>query len=79
MRTAVQHSGRATVVVMQTAEHGKYNDLSCLRPLPLRWHGNRLANALMWPGVIEEVCVLFDHVVQMALVEDENMVETLAM
>ena len=64
---------------MQTAEHGESNDLPCLRSFPLRWDGNSLTNALMWPGVIEESRVLPHHVVQMAFVEDENMVETLAM
>ena len=75
----IQRSGSAAVVVMQTAKYGEGDDLPSLWSL-LGWrHGDSLANALMRPGVIEESRVLPHHVVQMAFVEDENMVETLAM
>ena len=83
----VQHSGCATVVVVQTAEHGESDDLASMRRVHLRRHGNTLTDApstalragLMRAGVVEEIGVFPDHFGQMAFVEDEHVVETLAM
>ncbi len=82
----IQHSGCATVVVVQTAEHGEGDDLARLRLLHLWWHGNTLADApstalragLVRSGVVEEFGVLPGHLRQITLVEDEHVVETLA-
>ena len=83
----VQDSSGATVVVMQAAEHGESDDHAGLRLFHLWRHGNTLADApstalragLMRAGVIEEIGVLPDHPGQVTLVEDEHVVEALAM
>ena len=77
--TYIQRSGCAAVIVMQTTGHRKRDDSSCLRSLPLGRHGNTLVNSLMRPRAIEEVRVLPHHLMQMAFVEDENVVEALTM
>ena len=46
----VQRSGGATIVVVQTAEHGKGDDLPGVRRLYLRRHRNTLADALVRAG-----------------------------
>ena len=90
MRTVslwVQRSGCAAIVVVQTAEHGESDDLASMRRVHLWRHGNTLTDApstalragLMRAGVIEEIGVLPDHPGQVTLVEDEHVVEALAM
>ena len=82
----VQDSSGATVVVMQAAEHGESDDLAGLWLLHLWRDGNTLADApstalragLVRAGTVEVVGVLPDHLGQMALVEDEHVVETLS-
>ncbi len=74
----VQRSGCAAVVVVEAAEHGEGDDPSRRRRLHLRRQGNALVDALMRSGVIEVAGVFSDHFGQMALAEDEHVVETLS-
>ena len=72
--------------MVEAAEHGESDDLAGLRLFHLWLYGNTLADApstalragLMRAGMVEEVSVLPDHFGQVALIEDEHVVETLS-
>ena len=71
--------GQPTVVMMKTTEDGVGDDLSgSMRLIRSLRAGDVLLDALVRPGVIEVGLVLLDCPIQMALVEDEEIVEALS-
>jgi len=65
--------------MMKTTEDGVGDDLSgAMRPIRLPRAGDALLDALVWSCVIEVGLVLVDCPIQMAFIENEEVVQTLS-
>jgi hypothetical protein len=67
--------------VMETSEHGYCDNLSSLgASMRRKWHrraGRTLSNRAVWAPVVEIADILGQDFLQMALIEDEHVVEAL--
>jgi hypothetical protein len=76
-----KRSSASAVIVMQSTQDWQGEDLAIIsiwkdRPAIPFW--NLLVDALMWPGSIEVLHVGMKDAVQLLLVKDEQVIETLA-
>jgi transposase len=73
-------SGRSSIIVMQAAQDREGNDWRCRmqRSQMSRRFRDRLLNALVWPRRVKVCAVRPEHAAQLALVQDEQVVEARA-